>query len=565
MITIVSSDHPDYPRWAAAIAAGEAQFLGERYELGRRLIAVETEAHRRNQRDVTFRIGAEYYTKVLNEYADWREKWWREALQNAVDAGATRIACDVVEGKVDGVSVWQVSCDDNGAGMDEDTLINKFLVLGGTTKTGETTTGGFGVAKSLLILPWVRWRIETRDLAIEGAQDKGQFTNVPLRKGTRLTVWMPESNTTTVAAAIAVIEKSYLPTISFTANGKKMKADLGPGEIVRSLSGKADLVHIDNKERRSSLLVRSNGLYMFSEWAGEDIIGQMLLELRASSTKLLSANRDSFRDYSLGVEVRKLMKELSIEWKTVLRGKLGMIAKKYKGEGSFSASLKDQATAALIEVIGRSKKDKRGHVESVVDIEHVLESAAGERHAASWFVDETRVLLEILKTAPTDDSSRLERVSKALLWQPDYYVLNEREGFKVGTKFFPETMSSGVRRLVRTWAEFCRWVFVQLGSDAEYGVGVVFSEGAGAMYKREGDEHWLLFNPLRQGALLDPTVDADLAWLYAAAIHECTHMADGVDYHDESFATALTRNIAKTVSSMAEIKRIGRLAARVVK
>ena len=177
-------------------------------------------------------------------------------------------------------------------------------------------------------------------------------------------------------------------------------------------------------------------------------------------------------------------------------------------------------------------------------------------------------LVELMKQASIRGPNEVERVSKALLWQPDYYVMCDIKDFKPNAKFYPETMSAGVRRLVRTWAEFCRWVFVQLGSDAEYGVGVLFSNSAGAMYKAEGDEKWLLFNPYRkryEKELLDPADERDLAWLYAAAIHECTHMANGVFDHDEDFSSALTANIAKTVSSMAEIKRIARLAARAVK
>ena len=159
-------------------------------------------------------------------------------------------------------------------------------------------------------------------------------------------------------------------------------------------------------------------------------------------------------------------------------------------------------------------------------------------------------------------------MSRALVWQPDYWVKSDIKDFKPNAKFYPETMSAGVKRLVRTWAELCRWVFVQLGSDAEYGVGVIFSNKVGAQYLADGDEKWLFFNPYRkrwEKDLLDPTDEKDLSWLYAAAIHECTHMANGVFEHDEDFSSALTSNIARTISSISEIKRIARFAARAVK
>jgi hypothetical protein len=53
-----------------------------------------------------------------------------------------------------------------------------------------------------------------------------------------------------------------------------------------------------------------------------------------------------------------------------------------------------------------------------------------------------------------------------------------------------------------------------------------------------------------------PTKAADLKWLYALAVHECTHMADGIDYHDESFASAMTHNMARCAAGFTRAKRI---------
>ena len=63
-------------------------------------------------------------------------------LQNAVDAGATRVDC-LVEELPDGQ--YRCTCIDNGSGMDEHTLYDVFLVAGATSKS-EQDTGGFGQA-----------------------------------------------------------------------------------------------------------------------------------------------------------------------------------------------------------------------------------------------------------------------------------------------------------------------------------------------------------------------------------------------------------------------------------
>jgi hypothetical protein len=108
----------------------------------------------------------------------------------------------------------------------------------------------------------------------------------------------------------------------------------------------------------------------------------------------------------------------------------------------------------------------------------------------------------------------------------------------------------------------CRLVLIQLGSRAQFGVGFVFASGTGAAAQTHEDEKWLLLNPYTQtkrmetSEIWNPNDDDDLKTLYAFAIHEATHVADGIDYHDESFSSALTFNIAKTVGGLAQARKI---------
>jgi hypothetical protein len=55
---------------------------------------------------------------------------------------------------------------------------------------------------------------------------------------------------------------------------------------------------------------------------------------------------------------------------------------------------------------------------------------------------------------------------------------------------------------------------------------------------------------------LNPERDEDLRLLYEIAIHECTHIADGITYHDEGFAAALTFNNAKCAPGWRKIRAI---------
>lgn len=87
-----------------------------------------------------------YFQKVKSEYSDWRWAMIREFIQNAYDAQATTInfwlttndACRI-----------EFHVNDDGVGIDQDTLENVLLCMGGSRKPAGAI-GGFGYAKAIL-------------------------------------------------------------------------------------------------------------------------------------------------------------------------------------------------------------------------------------------------------------------------------------------------------------------------------------------------------------------------------------------------------------------------------
>ncbi len=151
------------------------------------------------------------------------------------------------------------------------------------------------------------------------------------------------------------------------------------------------------------------------------------------------------------------------------------------------------------------------------------------------------------------------------MWKPDFFVINEIENWKVPKKFFPETMTPRVFKLAKTWTELVRFVLIQLGSTTNFGVGFQFStETAASAIEDENEdgekESWIMLNPFkdfsRRDKIWSPSKDDDLDWLYAAAIHEATHVADNIERHDESFAAALTINMARCARGQRKIRQI---------
>ncbi len=646
---LVASGTPAFFPVMGLIEDGQFEYVGEAYEDGSKIVEVRvggarTLAGPNDQRTIT--IGSEFFATALKDYREWNIKWWREAVQNSVDAGARTIH---LESRVLDDGTIQVSIDDDGTGMDEDTLLSKFLVLGGTTKIGQGgVAGGFGKAKELLLLPWVSWLIHTRNTLVKGAGiDYTVFSNYEPRQGTRLEVRMPPDKYTDYVSAIAFVEKCYLPHVTFFINGKKVAANLKAKDLIIK-SEKADFYFTPNAKKDDKkhyyAYVRVRGLYMFSSHIGE-IPGHVLVELTAPSVEVLTANRDGFRDWSTGHEMDKFAARIAKDNMSALREKQGMIRKKYRGAGKFRA--KKNAGAAL-EQIGPAQSKLAdadverlsGMVEAITQARTEAASPPAEPRSSPWkdtaydpsspqpsrgsyeevhsqrtFVPSSgegfrpgssssgggRAHVFVPATADEEGSepdpnvhvhhqpminlvptslvstlldqdfrgpNHIEAAVKQLVWEPDFFVINEIDGFKIPKKFMPETMTPTILRLARVWTELCRYVLMQLGSTAEFGVGFMFSTDARAsaiLEKGEDDAEddpgsWLMLNPYldvyERKEVLRPTKGEDLKWLYAAAVHECTHVASQLKYHDESFAAALTKNFAICADGYRKIKAI---------
>jgi hypothetical protein len=217
-------------------------------------------------------------------------------------------------------------------------------------------------------------------------------------------------------------------------------------------------------------------------------------------------------------------------------------------------------TAGVLEQIGPAEKLLSDEdVGRVVQVIANYEARDAGVNAASLLPSPatTMALLSQRFTGPAHIESAIEQ----LVWEPDFYLVNEIEGFRIPKKFFPETMTPMILKLAKTWVEMCRFVLMQLGSSKRFGVGFIFSTDMAAAALAEEDESWLMLNPFKNmrdnsDGVWRAANDQDLKWLYAAAIHEATHIADGIQYHDESFARALTYNMARCADGFRKIRAI---------
>jgi hypothetical protein len=583
----------EYGLLDALVVEGEATFIGERYDTeGRKEIAVNVHgAGMTPNVKVPWKI-AEDFSHILRDYSEWREKWFREVIQNGVDAGARNIACSVQE-QADGT--WLVSCEDDGRGMNQDTILNKFLAEAGTTKTVGGTLGGFGRAKELLTWPWLAWEMHTQDWQLTGVgKAEPDMEPAPYRKGTRLSVVMPADKATTAAAAIAFIGKCNVPHVKFTVNGEVIKARLAPGDVLRDVEGQIEVCYDKKaKDPFKAVIVRvksgdvSLAMFSYNPYIDDfdSIPGQITIEIIGRSVDILTSNRDGFENHQLKRAVERFVGELAVDSGAALRKKKGLIREKYEGKRYRAEATSTQS--ALLQTLGRmqpeGKRDGTAHDLSKDQITEMVNTLLGfaddsdeESLTLRVRADSAEVMLGGMGVR---GANHMEAIAKQLAWQPSFYLRNDVENFNVPKKYRPEHMTKQIRLLASLWAEMCRFVMMQLGSSVEFGVGFCFEDpddldSALAMYCREGDEHWLLVNPVigdpRREEHESLSISGDVVvrrrtipaedYLYALAVHECTHMADGITGHNVSFASALTMNMALTANKDKQVRALKRIA-----
>jgi len=638
------------------IEAGVLDVLGEKDEADGSTTLVFTPTHEGSTRPNSealvgaIMLGPAYFQAPLREYQEWPLKWWREVIQNAVDAGARNVQLGTIKNE-DGS--YTVFCQDDGGGMSREVLFDKFLVMGGTTKEGGAagTTGGFGKAKELILLPWLQWTVTSGRFTViapsGGASWRATESDTHYR-GTRVEVRQPAGNHTTIEAAMEFLQRSWIPRVRFTLTHDGVPVETPKGfqtsnrDPIRTQDN-MDIFFVETEDQRNYAWVRINGLFMFQRYVS-DIKGQLVVELRGSSIENLTSNRDGFSHWSISNQLERYLSEVSKDTSSALKAKKGLFKKRYSqglktkadvpiatpfmevetsgagGKRTLTTQgvqdVVDQLTEqALGESPGDDSKawvgsggdgDSSGYGGSDSDSETDGDSwAGGSGSSTSGSSSGTsrkrfqgsgtpggrvQALVEIsslqsvliacpdlLEALMADSDRQLESALKQLSWRPDFIVMNEIENFKVPAKFLPETMSVGVIRLAKMWTEICRWVLMQLGCGEPFAVGFTFDESTMASYLKEDDENWLLLNPfatpqgvspllrrIGRGAkvaasdleVLRVTEREDFRLLYALAVHECTHFANGINYHDEAFASAMTQNFARCADGMGQYRTL---------
>ena len=243
-----------------------------------------------------------YFRKAKTEYADWRWAMIREFIQNSYDAQATTIDFRLSVNDRDSI---ELSVDDDGIGMDRDTLENVLLCMGGSRKP-EGAIGGFGYAKAILFFAHQSYTIRTQNLRIEGSGGEYRLSvENTVVVGTQITAELDDDSDLFDEWRDRIVHYAAACYMEY-ATGRPVTIRLDGEELPQNNDSAYDFyvqtplgtVWYDEEPDscRSEFVVFVSGLPMFSETFysrtnQSALVGGLELE---SGSAVLTANRDGF-------------------------------------------------------------------------------------------------------------------------------------------------------------------------------------------------------------------------------------------------------------------------------
>ena len=289
-----------------AACSQDSDYLKQWHELLRDEIAAT--AAKEPPNDGGFlKIPREYFAQMpLMDYRSPEYAVPREFLQNSLDAGSRTISIST--------NSDSLVFEDDGCGMDEQTLTGKLLALGGSQKA-DGSTGGFGKAKEILYFCWPGYMIHTRDLLVIGAQDRYDIIKLPpelQRKGTAslIETWhddkLCEQFFTRTRVPFEFKNGRYMKEIcmevashcrtktKFYLNGERIENKPWGRRLLTDGNMEVWKNH-SRLESHPYMRISINGQYMFREYSSAVSNEEFHINFTGNSTELLSSNRDDLK------------------------------------------------------------------------------------------------------------------------------------------------------------------------------------------------------------------------------------------------------------------------------
>jgi hypothetical protein len=495
-------------------------------------------------------VSPAYFRGALRDYADWREAVVRELLQNAIDAGASRIELEI--GVEDGHSV--LVCDDDGSGMTREVFERVFFALGETTKTAEDSLGGFGRARDIVCFAQERYEVRCDRLIVTGSGGSYELSDSDeARRGCRFTITTIDTDADALRRSVRRLVARCSLEVAVTLDGEQISGRTLPHRarrILRDEQGRPwARVHLD-ADRVGQLLVRVRGLSMFERYLpGFDDVVVELYPTRAR--QLLTTNRDGLcQPYS--EQLDQFISDLTSNRRRALAPEAAPMQIRVRG-GGFLFSTGQNAPQA--DTADAPQTD--GHTESAAS---TVTQASAQQHPRTELTGATPAPAAAAAAAATDPSPSTDEHAKSSLGF-DVFMLAEAadtRSRRLSRAWDPQrfTAASRRRRLLLAWRASLDVALAGLleqhpglGTVA-WTVGWTFDESSEALCRtfrtsNGASVHVLALNPTDQQGRTRFQLGsrASRRRLAALAMHEAVHVL--ADAHDERFASLLTDLVAQ--------------------
>lgn len=473
----------------------------------------------------TIAMDQRWFETIKKDYSDWRFAWAREAGQNSLDAGATVI---MVTTKVNDDGNTEVIWSDNGCGMSRDTLINKFMAIGGSEKP-DGGTGGFGVAKLILAFAQESYKIRTRDIEATG---RGAGYNVkdglPEYKGLTLSVVMKGDEVQYINGRIKRWVRFTTTKCKFVLNGEELTTlRMHKPKLVtdwcKVYTHKVD-GHMSNRIR-----VRINQQYMFDIYTSVD--AQITVDLNGTdSQQYLTSNRDGM-NWTWRSKLEKLVEEL-YENPNAIK-KVDEKVNLYSGtEGRVVLKRGDVRKAAL-----SATRPKVG---------------TGSANDPSMDgINPTQPKQSVL--APSLRGKTEYKAVEELIDGFDVVVVSTTSK-TIPNKWIPGHMNGACAKLLNRWVRVLQTCGMILGRTEEFTPGWVFDSECRAQWRNHPEYgHMILLNPVQ---ILETKFKnhwtnkvGSFYEMVAVAVHELTHIDQA--NHNNGFARDITYSMGKVMAQQA--------------
>ena len=475
-------------------------------------------------------------------YSDPAYAIWRELITNSIDAGATEIHAGLATSAA-GVTY---SLIDNGEGMTKETLVNVYLTIDETSKSGGTV-GGFGRARLLTCFSADRYSIRTRHAseaggwAVAGAGIDWTVRPeaAPIGCGVAATTSTGLTEAGMSRALHAFLRRCDLPA-RFTLDDDTLSSASRCGEELGRLGDWATVY--SGPEGPEEAIVRVNGVAMYHCHSSFPVIVEVD---PTRSREVLTVNRDGLK-YPYSSQFTTFISRLATEGRDAFSEELEEIDIEFEGTGRFiwerepaKRVLSDLDTG--IGTLDRVRANLRG---LVTQPSTPLRAPSGLEPPLERFAEnEASILADVLPNTVVKVASKnpeFRRLAEDL--HPSKWQISAIANDK---PVFVDKTHKGYFRLLMSWNEAIAQALAVLPNcdSLDYVTGFIVAGDTIAACDR--DSSWLirfLINPLENAK-------ATPAELFARALHEVAHVKEG--YHDSDYAKLLTHMFGAAKQSAA--------------